>query len=135
MNRRGTETVLAYATLALLVPYVPLETWTALPGGLLDPFYLVDVVAMILLLYGALHSLRSRPRPAPEILCIAFAWSSANGWRATSWRLREIQEGGALDHGSAELWAVAVGTVLSLAAFVALFVLVVLEQRRRAEMG
>jgi hypothetical protein len=129
VTRRGTETALAYWTLFVLVIYVPLETWVSWPGGLLDPYYLIDAIAMALLLWGAIHSLRSRPRPSPEILCIAYAWSSANGWRATFGRLREIQSGSTLTYGSAEMWTVGIATALCLVVFAILLVLVALNQR------
>ena len=130
MTRRGIENTLAYTTLIALVFYVPLETWASWPQGLLNPYYLIDVIAMALLLWGAVHSLRSRPRPSPELLCVAFAWTSANGWRATFDRLGEIQSGGTLTHGSEELWTVGGATALSLALFAVLLVLVTLNRRR-----
>lgn len=130
MNRRGVETVLAYWTLFILLFYVPLETWTSWSDGLLNPFYLVDVVAMILLFWGAVHSLRLRPVSSPNLLCIGTAWACANGWRATSWRLHEIQAGGTLTHGTAEIWVVGVSTAIGLLMFIALLVLVVMNQEK-----
>ena len=50
---RELETGLASTTLGLLVFYVPIETWASWPYGLLNPFYLVDVIAMALLFLGA----------------------------------------------------------------------------------
>jgi hypothetical protein len=129
MSRRGIETTVAYATLGLLVVYVPVETWVSWPRGLLNPFYLVDAIAMVLLFWGAMHSLRARPRPSPEILCIGCAWATANGWRATFGRLYEIQSGGTLMYGSTEMWAVGVASGLSLLALGTLLVLVALNQR------
>jgi hypothetical protein len=93
---RRLETALAYVTLALLVLYVPLETWVSLPYGLTNPFYIIDVIAMVLLFAGAMHSLRSRPRPAPGLLCAAIAWTAANGWRATFDRIVELRRGESL---------------------------------------
>lgn len=130
MTRRGIETVLAYATLLLLVVYVPLESWVSWSEGLLNPYYLIDAIAMVLLFWGAVHSLRSRPRASPELLCIACAWASANGWRATFDRLREIQSGGTLSYGSQEMWTVAAATALTIAVFLILLVLVALNQRQ-----
>jgi hypothetical protein len=130
MSRRGIETALAYFTLALLAIYIPVETWVSLPAGLLDPYYLVDAIAMALLLWGAVHSLRSRPRPSPELLCIGAAWASANGWRATFARLREVQAGGTLTYGSVEMWTVGIATALGICVFAALLVLVALNRRR-----
>ena len=132
VSRRGVERVLAYWTLVVLVIYIPVETWGSWPRGLLNPYYLIDAISMVLLLWGAVHSLRSRPRPSPEILCIAYAWSSANGWRATFGRLREIESGGTLPYGSAEMWTVGIATALSLLVFAVLLVLVVSNQRDRS---
>jgi hypothetical protein len=115
MNLRKAETHLARFTLGGLVVYVPVETWVSLPYGLWNPFYLVDLIAMLLLFFGAVHSLRARPRPAPGVLCAAYAWTAANGWRATFGRVLELSEGGELDYGTTELWTVGVGTALVLA--------------------
>lgn len=131
MPKRGIETALAYFTLVLLAIYIPVETWVSLPAGLLDPYYLIDAIAMALLLWGAIHSLRSRPRPSPELLCIGAAWVSANGWRATFDRLREVESGGTLAYGSAEMWTVGIATGLAICVFVALLVLVALNHRSR----
>ena len=49
MTERQIETGIAKFTVGFLVIYIPIETWTSLPYGLLNPFYLVDVVAMVLL--------------------------------------------------------------------------------------
>jgi hypothetical protein len=114
---RDVETRLAQFTLGGLPIYVVLETWVSLPYGLWNPFYLVDLIAMILLFWGAMHSLRARPAPAPGLLCAAYAWTASNGWRATAGRVFEILEGGTLDYGAAELWAVSIGTALSLGLF------------------
>ena len=127
---RRLETGLAYLTLALLVLYVPLETWVSLPYGLTNPFYLIDLIAMVLLFAGAVHSLRARPRPAPGLLCAAIAWTAANGWRATFRRLAELREGGSLDHGVPEMWAVAISTAISLCGFALAIYLVVRADRR-----
>ena len=111
---RELETGLAYATLGLLVLYVPIETWASWPYGLLNPFYLVDVIAMVLLFVGAVSSLRARPRSAPGLLCAGIAWSAANGWRATFGRIVELGQGGSLDYGAAEMWTVSLATTLAL---------------------
>jgi len=132
VSKRGVETVLVYWTLVVLVIYIPVETLGSWPGGLLNPYYLIDAISMVLLLWGAVHSLRRRPRSSPAILCIAYAWSSANGWRATFGRLREIESGETLAYGSAELWTVGIATALSLFVFAVLLVLVELNQRDRS---
>ena len=115
-RRRDSETRLARATLVALVFYFPIETWASWGHEywLLNPFYLIDLIAMGLLLYGATRSLRARPRPAPGALCAAYGWTAANGWRATWGRAFELRDGGHLDHGLVELWVVGGATLLSL---------------------
>ncbi len=129
---RRTETALARATLVTLLLYFPVETWTSWRHEywLFNPFYVIDLIAMLALLYGAIRSLRARPRPAPAALCAAYAWTAANGWRATADRLFELRDGGRLDYGSVELWVVGGATVLSLMCLVSAFYLTV-----RAEAG
>lgn len=120
---RKLETGLAGVTLAVLPPYFVLETWSSLPYGLADPFYLVDAIAMALLLAGALHSLRRRPARAPGLLCAAYGWAAANGLRATSWRLKRLAEGGTLDHGLAEAVLVTGASAAALVLFATLIAL------------
>ena len=116
VDLRRIETRLARATVWALLLYFPVETWASWGDDywLLNPFYLNDLIAMLLLLYGATRSLRARPRSAPGALCAAYAWTSANGWRATWGRAFELRDGGQLDHGLGELWVVGGATVLSL---------------------
>jgi hypothetical protein len=116
MKTRGSETRLARATLLALLFYFPVETWASWRHEywLLNPFYIVDLVAMGLLLYGASRSLQARPRSTPGALCAAYAWTAANGWRATWGRAFELRDGGQLDHGLVELWVVGGATLLSL---------------------
>jgi hypothetical protein len=117
---RRLETGLARFTLCCLLIYFPLETWASLPYGLWHPLYLVDFIAICLLLYGGLHSLRARPGLAPGPLCAGWGWTAANGWRGTSWRwLDTIENNGAnLDHGIVELWVVTGASLLALVCFV-----------------
>ena len=133
MDWRGVETALARFVFVALVVYFPLETWVSLPHGLLNPFYLVDFIAMLLLFTGALVSLRARPRPAPGLLCAAWGWTAANGWRGTSWRVFELIEGGQLEHGRAEAWVVGIASSIALGCFVLSLVLVVRDERSRRE--
>jgi hypothetical protein len=125
IDHRRVETVLARATLVALFFYVPVETWVSAGDayGLLNPFYIIDLIAMVLLLYGAIRSLRARPRPAPGALCAAYAWTAANGWRATWDRVFELRDGGQLSYGTLELCAVACATILSLMCFASAFYL------------
>jgi hypothetical protein len=129
-SSRTLETWLATSTLALLVAYVPLETWVSWRDGLLNPYYIVDVIAMGLLLAGAVRSLAARPRQAPALLAVGIAWAAANGWRATFDRLHELREGGALDYGAAEMWTVGLATGLSLVSLALAIHLVVRAERQ-----
>jgi hypothetical protein len=90
---------------------------------------------MVLMLAGARRSLRARPRPAPALLAAAYGWAAANGWRATSLRAFEVAEGGTLDHGTGELWAVATATAIALACLALSLVLVVRAERPTADDG
>jgi hypothetical protein len=82
---RRSETRLAWITLALSAVYIPVEIWVSLPD-LTHPFFVIDAIAMVLLVWGAVHSLRARPRRAPGVLCAAIAWSGANVWSAAGRR-------------------------------------------------
>jgi hypothetical protein len=124
MSPRKIETALARFTLGALVIYFPAETYFSWSRGLTSPFYLVDLIAMILMLWGALHSLRARPQCAPAILCGAYGWAASNGWRATFGRVSELGAGGKLDFGVCELWCVGGASALALACFVITLVLV-----------
>lgn len=125
MALRKIETGLAWFTLGALVIYFPVETYVSLPDGLWNPFYIVDLIAMILLFWGAMRSLRARPDRSPAVLCAAYAWSVANGWRATFGRMFELLEGRSLDHGATEMWAVAIATAIGLGCLILSLYLVV----------
>lgn len=125
MDLRKTETGLAWFTLGALVVYFPVETYVSVPEGLWNPFYIVDLIAMALLFWGAMRSLRARPDRSPAVLCAAYAWSVANGWRATFGRMFELLEGGKLDYGAAEMCAIAIATAVGLACLALSFFLVV----------
>ena len=117
MPPRSLETVLARATLVMLAVYIPAETWVSWSDGLLNAYYIIDAIAMALLLYGALHSLRTRPRRAAGIMCGAYGWTAANGWRATFDRWTHLVDGGQLDYGRPELLVVGCATALAIGCF------------------
>lgn len=119
MARRRIETVVARLTLVFVVVFAPLETIVSWKYGLLSPYYLVDVVAIVLLFVGAWRSLRARPRPAPALVTIGWAWAGANFWRAALARAEQLRAGGALEFGLAEMRA-AVGVTIAATALVAL---------------
>ena len=131
MTPRGVETVLARLTLGVLLVYAPLETWVSWPAGLSNPFYLVDVVGFLLLLWGAMTSLRARPDVAPGVLCAGYAWSAANGWRALALRMDTLQRGGEVDVGL--VWLLVISEVVMLTGLALLLLLVVESRRPRPE--
>ena len=133
MNLRNTETRVARFTLGFLIVYFPIETWASWNHGLWNPFYLVDLIAMVLLLWGAVHSLHARPRSAPALLCAAYGWTAANAWRATFGRVFEVAQGGQLEHGACELWVVGISTALMLGCFALLLYFVVRASTTGAE--
>jgi hypothetical protein len=121
MPLRTLEDRLDTFTLVALVIFAPLETgvsmlWGGGLPGLLSPFYLVDFIGMALMALGIVVSRRARPRCAPGVLCAAYGWMGANGWRATFGRALEMSRGGNLHYGAPELWVVGTLTALSLLA-------------------
>ena len=117
MDSRKIETVLAWITLGFVAIYFPVETFVSWSYGLLNPFYIVDLVAMILLAWGALRSLRARPKRCPAVLTAGYGWAAANAWRSATLRIYEVRGGARLDYGNSEYWIVIISTVLMLAAF------------------
>jgi hypothetical protein len=114
VTSRVLETRLANFTLVVLAIYGPLETWASWGDGLLDPFYLVDFIGMVLLVWGAIHSRRSHPHSAPGLLAAGWGWTGANFWRATFGRVQALRAGEQLDYGSVEMCVVACGTAMAL---------------------
>lgn len=125
MTPRSVETFVARFTLVVLLIYVPLEAWASWPS-LTNPFHLVHVVGFALLLWGALASLRARPDVAPGVLCAAYAWSAANGWRALALHLDTLQQDSQVDVGL--IWLIGLGEIAALIGL-ALLLLLVVESR------
>jgi hypothetical protein len=85
-------------TTVFLAIYAPLETWLSLPG-LWDPFYLVDVVGMALMVAGLVWLRRGPASRGAAILAAAFGWSGANFWRAMAERLASDYSAGRYPEG------------------------------------
>jgi hypothetical protein len=100
-------------TFWVLVFYAPIETWASWPE-LYSPYYLVDLIAMVLLALGVWRSRQGRPLVALGFLAGGWGWLGANGWRATADRFELLGEGGALEFGAAEMCFVVCGTVASI---------------------
>ena len=53
MTPRKTETRLAILTLTGVVIFLPIETWYSLTPGLNQPSYVITLLGMLLLVWGA----------------------------------------------------------------------------------
>lgn len=115
MNRDQRARPLVKLTFAFLVVYVPIETWYSMPA-LWDPFYLVDFIGMCLLSWGVARCWRRVTPVGLTLLVAGYAWEGANFWRALFGRTQSIASGGVRRLGLAELWFVAIGTVIALGA-------------------
>ena len=115
MTLRKVETRYAYFTLAFVAVFAPLETFVSWEYGLLSPYYLVDAIAIGLLFAGALRSLCARPRSAPSLITVGWAWAGANFWRAGLARGEHVRAGGELNFGLAEMRTVVGATALAMA--------------------
>ncbi len=91
-KHRFQESLLALFSLAALLVYVPVETYES-RTDLTSPGYVVDVIAMVLLLASSLHSLRARPHRAIGPLCGAWGWSACLAWRTYFMRVISRQRG------------------------------------------
>ena len=89
---RRLETGLAWFSLAALLVYAPVETYFAW-GDLTSPGYIVDLIAMALLLVSGVHSLRSCPRIAVAPLCGTWGWCACLAWRSYFTRVISRERG------------------------------------------
>ena len=103
-------------TLTFLIAYAPIETWYSLPA-LWDPFYLVDVIGIVLLILGMVRLQRGLSGSV-GMLTAGYAWTGANFWRALFDRVSEVAAGGVLDYGWAEMCFTACITIASIAGLV-----------------
>jgi len=126
---RRLETGLAYLTFGALVIYVPIETIYSWSDGLTSPYYLVDVVAMVLMFTGAVRSLRALPLPAAGLMTAGWSWAGANFWRSLFDRIGLLRQGGRLELGSIELGFVGAETAVALGCVIVGVALLVRAQR------
>ncbi len=104
---------LASYTFWVLVFYAPIETWASWPE-LYSPYYLVDLIAMVLLAVGVARARQGRQLASLGFLAGGWGWLGANGWRATADRFEALGEGGSLEFGAAEMCFVVCGTLAAI---------------------
>jgi hypothetical protein len=117
LNIRQNEIRLATFTVGVVVFYAPIETWGSWPE-LHSPYYLVDLVGVVLLAFGAVRTWHGRSRQGLAFMGSGWAWMAAAGWRATADRVFELAAGGQLEYGAAEMCFVVCSLGLALAGFV-----------------
>ncbi len=126
-----SKAIVMYTFVWLLV-YVPLETYVTWSIAGLRGFgyssYVMNVVGMGLMLWGAVSARRQQPF-GPALLATGWSWTAATFWRATSDRYWWVSQGHSLYAGPMELWVAPVLTALAVAGLVASLRLVVRPQR------
>ena len=116
MEHHRTARLQAF-TLAFLIAYAPIETWYSM-ADLRDPFYLVDVIGIVLLILGMVRLRRGLLSGSVGMLTAGYAWTGANFWRALFDRVSEVAAGGVLDYGWAELCFTACITIAAIVGLV-----------------
>jgi hypothetical protein len=119
--------VLAVYTFTWAAIYAPGETFYTLnvagPRGLIHPAYVMNVIGMAMMCWGATAMWRLRPH-APGLLAAAWSWTAATMWRATADRFWYVSLGRELPGGTVELWLGPLVTLLALLPMAGALVLV-----------
>lgn len=119
-------------TFAWLIVYAPLETYVtwSIAGisGLLYSSYILDVVGMGLMLWGAVATKRGAPAGS-AILAVGWSWTAAVFWRATADRFWWASLGHTLYFGPSELWLAPAITTVAVGAFVASLLLAIRQAK------
>ena len=127
MSTRRLATRLSLVTLVFLAVYVPAETYATLSiaglPGLLYSAYILNVVGMALMFWGAMSARRFEPA-GPALLSIGWSWTAATFWRATSDRFWWASQGNQLWAGNTELWLAPLLTAATVGLLIASMVLV-----------
>jgi len=98
--RSKLETPFAIYTLIIAVPYFVGETYhyfayIGFGNGVLN--YLVDLIAIFLMILASVASLRVRPGSASGWLATAWGFVACLNYRAFSWRYEEVAAGNAIE--------------------------------------
>jgi hypothetical protein len=128
----------SWCTFAWLAAYIPLEsyvTWSiAGVGGFLHSNYILNMVGMGLMLWGAVATRKGKPT-GPAVLAIGWSWTAATFWRATSDRYWWVSQGHQLYAGPIELWLAPALTALAVGGLVASIVLIFRQHRSSSPTG
>ena len=120
--RPAGETRFAIFTLCLTVPYFLGETYFTYVFIGFDKYilgYLVDLIAIALMLLASLASLKNKQSSAAGWLAAAWGFVACLNFRSFSWRYYEIQENGALEtEPTAILYVLGALLALSFAALI-----------------
>lgn len=122
--RHRSETALAWFSLFATSVHFVLETWYHLVWGQPLQALLVDYISVALMIFGAVTSLRVRPKSAAGLLAAAWTYNLGFGWRSTFGRLEELQKGAAPVNGEASFVLPIVATSLAIVAVVMIWALV-----------
>lgn len=93
--RHGSETPLAWFSLAAISVHFTLETWYHLTWGQPLQALIVDYMSVGLMILAGLTSLRVRPGSAAGLLAAAWAFNLGFGWRSAFGRLELLEAGAA----------------------------------------
>jgi hypothetical protein len=69
------------------------------------------------------------------MLCGAYGWTAANGWRATFDRWSHLADGGTLDYGNVELSVVGCATAMAVGCFILSLYLIIKSAPERSPVG
>ena len=119
-------------TLISVAVYFPLETYITwdVARTLLVLGYVMDVIGMALMLWGALATRAGLPY-GPGVLASGWAWTTAVLWQAARGRYWMASQGMPLYGGPAELILAPALTVVTLAVFAGSLTLVVRDRESR----
>lgn len=131
--RSRYETPFAIYTLIVAVPYFIGETYhyfayVGFGNGVLN--YAVDLIAIFLMLLGALASLRCKPASASGWLAAAWGFVACLNYRAFSWRYEEVAAGNSIESEPSSVLTILSVTLVT--SFVALAIALYLARPRRA---
>ncbi len=119
MNRSIRETSLAWFSIVSAVFHFVFETLYHLRFGQFLPMLIVDYIAVSLLLYGGVLSLRVRPESAAGLLCGAWGFTFCLAYRTFFWRLEDLLKGLGQrgEEPDALVWVLGALLAISVAAF------------------